>query len=76
MSNGYNFGGVLVGIRSRDRVGGGDVSVAAPLAGAGAGVWRELCREATFIESDNNQNARIAPQWIIRSDPSMPLSAG
>jgi len=52
----------------------GAVSVAAPLVEAG--VWRELCPEAILIETDNNQNARIAPQWIVRSDPSMSPSAG
>ncbi len=57
MSDGCDFGGVLGSIRSRDRV-VGEVSVAAPLAEAGSG--------ANFvgnppIETDNNQNARIAP---------------
>ena len=74
VSDGCDFGGVLGGIRSRDRVVDGDVSVSAPLAEAR--VWRELCPEAALIETDNNQNARIAPQWIVRSDPSMPPSAG
>jgi len=57
--DGCDFGGVLGGIWSRDRVVSGAVSVAAPLVEAG--VWRELCLEASPIETDNNQNARIAP---------------
>ena len=45
-------------VSNQEIVVGGDVSVAAPLAEAG--VWRELCPEAILIETDNNQNARIA----------------
>ena len=59
VSDGCDFVAVLGGIRPMDRVVGGDVSVAAPLAEAR--VWRELCPEAILTETDNNQNARIAP---------------
>ena len=58
MSDGCDFGSMLGGIRSRDRVVSGDVSVAAPMAEAR--IWHELCPEAIPIETDNNQNARIA----------------
>ena len=45
-------------VSTQEIVVGGDVSVAAPLVGAE--IWRELCPEAILIETDNNQNARIA----------------
>ncbi len=59
MSDRCDFGGILGGIQSWDRVMGGDVSVAAPLVWAG--VWRELCPEAILTETDNNQNTGISP---------------
>ena len=58
-SDGCDFEGVVGGIRSRDRVVGGDVSVAVPLVEAG--VWRELCPKVILTETDNNQNTRISP---------------
>jgi len=51
----------------------GDVSVAVPLVEAG--VWRELCPEAILTETDNNQDTGYHIM-DVRSDPSMPPSAG
>jgi hypothetical protein len=63
---------VLGGIRSRDHVVGGDVSVAAPLVEAK--VWYELRPKASPIETDNNQDTGYHIM-DVRSDPSMPPSA-